>query len=175
MARVVPAEEQRRAAFEQLFRAHYRSIENFVMSRYGAIDRDAVLSHTFEVAWRRLDDIPSDATRGWLISVARNCARNEMRGTRRRNERVDEIAADLVHNPQTAPHQISAGTLESFRTAFNQLSPADREVLLLADWDGLVGADLGEALGVTKSAAAVRLHRARTRLRDIFIGDEVLR
>lgn len=174
MARVVPAEEHRRAVFEQLFRAHYHSIENFVTSRYGAIDRDAVLSRTFEVAWRRLDDIPPDATRGWLISVARNCARNELRGTRRRNEHVDEIAAVVLRNPQTEPHAISAGTLEAFRDAFAQLSAADREVLLLADWDGLVGADLAEALGVTKSAAAVRLHRARTRLRTIFIDGEVL-
>jgi RNA polymerase sigma-70 factor, ECF subfamily len=174
MARVVPAEEHRRAAFEHLFRAHYRSIENFVMSRYGSIDCDAVLSRTFEVAWRRLDDIPADAARGWLISVARNCARNEMRGTRRRHEHVDEIAAVVLRNPQTEPHAISAATLEAFRAAFGQLTPADRDVLLLADWEGLVGADLAEALGVTKSAAAVRLHRARARLRAIFIGDEVL-
>jgi len=171
MAGVVPADEQRRAAFELLFRAHYRSVENFVTSRYGSTDRDAVLSRTFEVAWRRLEDIPSDATRGWLISVARNCARNEMRGSRRRREHFDEMAA-AIQTPQTEPDPISAGTLEAFRYAFGRLSPADREVLLLADWDGLVGDDLAAALGVSKSTAAVRLHRARTRLRTTFIARE---
>src|SRR5690349_9655052 len=99
MAGVVPADGRRRAAFEQLFRAHYRAIENFVTSRYASIDSDAVLSRTFEVAWRRLDEVPTDATRGWLIAVARNCARNEMRGTRRRRAHLDELAA-VVRLPQ---------------------------------------------------------------------------
>ena len=174
MAGVVPADEQRRAAFELLFRAHYRSVENFVTSRYGSTDTEAVMSRTFEVAWRRLDDIPSDATRGWLISVARNCARNEMRGSRRRREHFDEIANVVAQSPEAEPNPISASTLEAFRYAFGRLSPADREVLLLADWDGLDGPDLAAALGVSKSTAAVRLHRARTRLRTTFIAREDL-
>ena len=171
MAGVVPADGQRRAAFERLFRTHYRSIENFVTSRYSAVDSDAVLSRTFEVAWRRLEEIPAEATRGWLIAVARNCARNEMRGTRRRRVHVEEFAA-TVELPVLAPQLISAATLEAFRTTFAKLSDADREVLLLADWDGLAGDDLAEALGVSKSTAAVRLHRARTRLRTMFIEHE---
>jgi RNA polymerase sigma-70 factor (ECF subfamily) len=172
MAGVVRADGQRRAAFEALFRTHYRSVENFVMSRYGSIDVDAVLSRTFEIAWRRLDEIPAEATRGWLIAVARNCARNELRGTRRRRVHVEEFAA-TVELPVLAPQAISAATLESFRRAFAKLSDADREVLVLADWDGLGGDDLAQALGVSKSTAAVRLHRARTRLRTMFveIGD----
>jgi RNA polymerase sigma-70 factor, ECF subfamily len=173
MAGVVPADEQRRADFDHLFRTHYRSVENFVTSRYHSIDIDAVLSHTFEVAWRRLDDIPPDATRGWLIAVAANCARNEMRANRRRRERLDELSAVLGRH-QTEPSGISSHTLEAFRRAFGSLSPADREVLLLADWDGLIGADLAAALGVSKSTAAVRLHRARTRLRTSFTADEEL-
>jgi RNA polymerase sigma-70 factor (ECF subfamily) len=62
--------------------------------------------------------------------------------------------------------------LEAFRHAFGSLSTTDREVLLLADWDGLVGADLAAALGVSKSTAAVRLHRARNRLRGRFTARE---
>jgi RNA polymerase sigma-70 factor (ECF subfamily) len=171
VAGVVPADEQGRAAFELLFRAHYRSIEAFVTSRYPTIDVDAVLSRTFEVAWRRLGDIPPDAARGWLISVARNCARNEMRGTRRRRRHVVALTAVIEHH-RAEPAPISAHTLEAFRRAFGQLSSKDQEVLLLADWDGLEGADLGAALGISKSTAAVRLHRARTRLRSSFAGGE---
>jgi RNA polymerase sigma-70 factor (ECF subfamily) len=142
-----------------------------VRSRFGSIDCDAVLSKTFEIAWRRLDDIPPEATRGWLIAVARNCARNEMRGSRRRRKHLDELAV-VVEQSHVDPPAISGQTLDAFRHAFGMLSPADREVLLLADWDGLVGADLGEALGISKSTAAVRLHRARTRLRTHFTAED---
>jgi RNA polymerase sigma-70 factor (ECF subfamily) len=171
MAGVVPGDGERRAAFEHLFRAHYRPVENFVTSRFGAIDYDAVLSKTFEIAWRRLEDIPPEATRGWLLAVARNCARNELRGTRRRRRHLDALAV-VAQPSQHEPPPISAQTLEAFRDAFNRLSPADREVLLLAEWDGLTGADLGAALGISKSTAAVRLHRARARLRTSFTGQD---
>jgi RNA polymerase sigma-70 factor (ECF subfamily) len=164
---------QRRAVFETLFRVHYRSVEAFVRSRYPSIDHDAVVSHTFEIAWRRLEEIPTEGPRGWLISVARNCARNEMRGSRRRQARLEELAA-VIRIPDVEPPSISSSTLESFRVAFSRLPAPDREVLLLADWDGLIGEDLARALGVSKTAAAVRLHRARARLRTIFTDNEGL-
>jgi RNA polymerase sigma-70 factor (ECF subfamily) len=146
-------------------------VENFVTSRFSAIDSDAVLSKTFEIAWRRFEEIPPDATRGWLIAVARNCARNELRGTRRRLRHVDALANAVRHSDREPP-QISNGTIEAFRDAFNQLSEADREVLLLAEWDGLLGADLAAAIGTSKSTAAVRLHRARARLRTTFATED---
>ena len=171
MARVVLGEGQRRRVYEQLFRTHYRSVEDYVRSRFSSLDCDAVLSKTFEVAWRRLEDIPAESPRGWLIAVARNCARNEQRGSRRRRQRLDDYAA-VIQLPDLEPPPISRDTFESFRQAFGKLSPSDREVLLLADWDGLIGDDLGAALGVSKSTAAVRLHRARARLRAYFTEED---
>ena len=49
--------------------------------------------------------------------------------------------------------------------ALERLSDADREVLLLAAWDGLSTAEVATALRCSRTAAKVRLHRARRRLR----------
>jgi RNA polymerase sigma factor (sigma-70 family) len=168
MAGVVPADDaERRSRYDQLFRSHYRAVENFVMSRYPTLDRSTVLSNTFEVAWRRLDRIPENAARGWLIGVARNCARNESRSGRRRQRRLEQlILAERPNEDGQAP--ITAETIDALRAAFELLTPNDREVLLLADWDGLTGADLGAAVGTSGATATVRLHRARTRLRKLL-------
>jgi RNA polymerase sigma factor (sigma-70 family) len=168
MAGVVPADDaERRSTFEVLFRSHYRAVETYVMSRYSNLDHHTILSNTFEVAWRRLDAIPPGAQRGWLIGVARNCALNESRHGRRRQRRSDALSASL---PRPDPHNSTTTieVLDAIRAALAQLKPAERDVILLADWDGLTGADLGAALGVKANAATVRLHRARNRLRELL-------
>jgi len=165
MAGVVPGDDaERRSRYEQLFRSHYRAVENHVMSRYPSLDCPNILSNTFEIAWRRIDNIPPEAVRGWLIGVARNCARNENRQGRRRQRRVDAFAH--VDRSVLGTHaEITMETFDSLRSAFDQLKIGDREILLLADWDGLAGDDLGAAVGTSGPTAAVRLHRARARLR----------
>ncbi len=45
------------------------------------------------------------------------------------------------------------------------LSEADREVLLLTGWYDLTGPQAAKALGCTRAAYALRLHRARKRFR----------
>jgi RNA polymerase sigma-70 factor (ECF subfamily) len=49
-----------------------------------------------------------------------------------------------------------------------KLKPADREVLQLVTWDGLSHAEAAEVLGCTSNAVALRLHKARSRLRRIL-------
>ena len=169
MAGVVPADDaERRSRYEQLFRSHYRAVENYVMSRHPTLDCPTILSNTFEVAWRRLDSVPEHAVRGWLIGVARNCARNEGRDGLRRQRRVDALV-NLERRNLDAETQITAETLAALRSAFERLKANDREILLLADWDGLTGADLGAAVGTSGPTATVRLHRARTRLRHLLL------
>jgi RNA polymerase sigma-70 factor (ECF subfamily) len=49
------------------------------------------------------------------------------------------------------------------RTALGRLSTNDREILLLAAWERLSGPALAAAVGCSRTAAAVRLFRARRR------------
>lgn len=162
--------DARRREFEDVFRAHYRAVQAYVVSRYPESDPAAIMSTTFEIAWRRFDDVPAEAARGWLIGVARNCARNERRADLRRRRHTDALASTPAPVGVDGG-QITPATVAALRDAWGRLGTRDREVLLLAEWDDLQGADLAAALGITKNAAAVRLHRARQRLRDAFAGE----
>lgn len=163
-------DRRRRLGFERVFREHYRAVNGFVTAHYPNLDTATIMSITFDIAWRRLDDIPPDAERGWLIGVARNCARNEARATRRRVSALDALvsarASDGLH-----PEPILEEHISTVVEAFRALAEADREIILLADWEQLSVADLAAALGVSTSAAGVRLHRARKRFRAYARGE----
>ncbi|MEK9736104.1 MAG: sigma factor-like helix-turn-helix DNA-binding protein, partial [Candidatus Nanopelagicales bacterium] len=54
----------------------------------------------------------------------------------------------------------------TLRTAWQKLSPRDREVLRLSAWEGLDGSALATALGISVSGAGAALSRARARFRE---------
>jgi RNA polymerase sigma-70 factor (ECF subfamily) len=55
---------------------------------------------------------------------------------------------------------------ELLADALEQLGDSDREIILLSSWEGLDLRALAPTLGCSRGAAAVRLHRARRRLRQ---------
>ena len=52
--------------------------------------------------------------------------------------------------------------------ALRRLGPRDREVLLLAEWEGLSPAQIATVIGCLTVTARGRLHRARRRFRNVF-------
>lgn len=59
------------------------------------------------------------------------------------------------------------------RRCLNALSPEERELLMLAGWEGLSAAEIGRVLGCSPTAARIRLHRARGRLKVEIDGSAV--
>jgi RNA polymerase sigma-70 factor, ECF subfamily len=57
--------------FTALYDRHYRSVLGYTLLRAGQDAAEDVVSETFLVAWRRLDDLP-DPPLPWLLGVARN-------------------------------------------------------------------------------------------------------
>ena len=62
--------------------------------------------------------------------------------------------------PQSASGEGDACALR----ALAKLSERDRDLLLLAAWDGLTADEIAVVVGCSRAAAKVRLHRARRRL-----------
>ena len=54
-------ERTREDRFEELFREHYRAVRGYALRRASGDLAQDVVSETFLVAWRRLDDVPDDA------------------------------------------------------------------------------------------------------------------
>ncbi len=160
------AERQRR--FNELFRARRGDVVAFCGWRADtASDAQDALAEVFLIAWRRLDEVPDgDAARVWLYATARRVIANQRRSRRRRSALRDRLAIQ----PDGGSAEVFApGSPEAIvHAALRRLRPADREVLLLAEWENLTPAQIGEVVGCLAVTARGRLHRARFRFRVEF-------
>ena len=129
-----------------------------------AADLDDLVEEVLLIAWRRFDDIPSDAQIPWLIGVARNVLRNAVRKQRR----ISTLESHLRPAPPDAAAEDYVIADQSVREALGSLSDDDREILLLHFWDGRTSVEIGVIFGITTNAAAVRLSRAQERFRRNF-------
>jgi len=155
--RLLPGGDGRRRRLEQLYEAHASAVFAYARRRASWADADEVVSETFLIAWRRLDQVPSQE-RGWLSGVARKVLANRNRSETRQRRVRQRLAV-------ARPGDDSAEDVDvRVHAALAQLSSTDRDALTLLAWDGLTAAEIGTALGCSRAAAYVRIHRARRRL-----------
>jgi RNA polymerase sigma-70 factor (ECF subfamily) len=149
-------ENERR--FRELFERHYGAISAYADRRCPSADADDVVAETFAVAWRRLDAVPTDDALPWLYSVARKVLANQRRSQRRWFGLLDRLRSE---QPGAAREPRDGAPVVD---ALRRLKPDEREVLLLAAWEGLSHREIGLALGASENAIGIRVHRARKRL-----------
>jgi RNA polymerase sigma-70 factor, ECF subfamily len=159
-------EQERR--FEELFEAYRSDIVAYCGWRAGSpSDAQDAVADVFLAAWRRLDDVPEgDAARVWLYATARKVMANQRRSRRRRAALHERLALEVATRPhETAPPE---GEHALVHDALRRLGPRDREVLLLAEWEGLTPAEIAQIVGCLTVTARGRLHRARRRFQAIY-------
>lgn len=166
-------------AFEQLVRLTYTETYTLAYRLVGD-EEDArdVVQETYLRAHKGLKRFRGDAQFStWLHRITANCA-NTYLGRRGRHSHDllpdDPVIADL--NPQRDPEQrVGLGDLrDQLSAALLELPPKLRAVVVLRDIYDLPHETIADQLGITESAAKVRLHRARKRLRERLypLGEE---
>ncbi|HEY3971287.1 MAG TPA: RNA polymerase sigma factor [Solirubrobacteraceae bacterium] len=155
-----------RERFEKIYREHFDRVAAYLLARANRDLAADALSRTFEVAWRRIADVPREPL-PWLLGVARKVLADLRRGQGRQDALVSRIAMTIV---ETGPdHSEALAERERTLAALASLSEAQREVLLLVAWEGLSQREVATALGCTRGAVALRLYRARTSLRKALL------
>jgi RNA polymerase sigma-70 factor, ECF subfamily len=156
-----------RQHFEALYHAHAGAVRGYALRRTTPAQADDVVAEVFLIAWRRLDDIPTDA-RVWLLGVARKVLANERRSSARQQAVRGRLEHDARTFPERAPTAEQSLTLDPaaqhVMDALRSLRESDREALLLIVWEELSHKEAARVLGVRESTFGVRLHRARRRL-----------
>jgi RNA polymerase sigma-70 factor, ECF subfamily len=148
--------------FEQLYREHVRAIAAYLRARTDQESAVDALARTFEIAWRRLSDIPENP-RAWLFGVARRVLADQRRSAGRHQALVARISETIASNTQD--HAGLFDARDAILAALMELPERQREALLLVVWDGLSQREAATVLGCSTSALSVRVHRARKRLR----------
>jgi RNA polymerase sigma-70 factor (ECF subfamily) len=136
-----------------------------------ATDAEDVMQQTLLSVVSHIGEFRGDSHfASWLFSIARShCIKQRTRGAASRATEPLERAADLEATvPRQAPDEaFSHEQLQkALDGAIQALEPAQREVLLLRDVEGLTAPEVAQALGESVDAVKSRLHRARKALRD---------
>ena len=156
--------------FDALYAAHRDEVWRY-LKRRTADDHEDLTTEVFLVAWRRRNELPHEPL-PWLYGVARKVLANHRRGDARRAALAERAAA---HAREDTPDLAEAvGLRADLAQALETLSDHDRELVLLVAWEGLAVGEAAAALGCTRAAAAVRLHRARKRLHRALSEPTVL-
>ena len=154
--------------FRAMYHENYRPLLAYARRRVDWSTAEEVVADTFLTAWRRRDDVPEGQERPWLFGVARNTIRNATRTLGRQRavrEKLRGLPEPGPDDPSSADSSTEAadGRAAVLRAALDSLAEADREVLMLVAWEELSYAEIGQMLGLTPNAVAIRVHRARKR------------
>ena len=162
-------EAESRERFVRLYETTSRRVLAYALRRVPDAEaaRD-VVSETFAVVWRRINDVPEGRGElAWIFGVARRVVANNRRSGARFARLQDRLAAvrpELTGEPVDRDQSLAPEAL----AALARLPARQQEVLRLAAWEELSLEEMAAVLHCSPNAAAVRLHRARRALQVAF-------
>ena len=160
---------------EQLFREHYPMLYR---TAYSMLDNPADAEDVPQTIFLRLlrSGLPPDLQRnpkGYLYRAAVNLSLNVIRARKRR--RFTDNPENLEIAIERSQSNASADIQQDVAEAISQLEPEAAHVVLLRYVHNFSDADIAKLLGVSRGTVAMRLFRARARLRKLMrekLGDK---
>jgi RNA polymerase sigma-70 factor (ECF subfamily) len=162
------------AAFNELFR-RYAPILERVLRRFAPIQDKIpdLVQQTFLQLHRARHDFHADSElRPWLMTIAFNLAREQLRRSRRRPEAaLDSAQEDRLAHP--AQEQFRFEARRDLTIALQQLPLDQQEVVRLHFVEELSFEEIGEKVGASTGAVRVRAHRGYSALRKLLAASNV--
>ena len=180
-----------RLAFDRLLARHRASLRAFVALRLDSrlrarFDPSDIVQETQAEAYNRLDDYLDRrpmSFRAWLLRTAYQRLQKE--GRRHRQARRDVVrelrlpdkssaafAQSILARSNSPSRAMSQQELsEQLTEALKRLSPTDREVVVMRNFEGLSNPEIAYLLDLTSDAVSKRYGRALLRLHKL-LGDE---
>lgn len=158
-----------KAAFGDLFDRYSRQVyAAALITLHHVADAEDVLSETFLVFWRKRESIAlfGGSALPWLVTTARNLARNYLRSqSRSRALSLDDSRA--TPSSDSADAMADARSLERrLGVELARLAPVDQRIVELCLLEGATYEQAGRLLGLSHAGVRNRLARARFQLRN---------
>jgi RNA polymerase sigma factor (sigma-70 family) len=150
--------------FVDVFDRHFDAIHRYLRRRVGSPIADELASETFTQAFanRKRYDLERPDARPWLYGIAHNLLRHHYRDEERALRAYARTGLDVDSSvPPDVPDSAVGSLLAN-------LSPGERDVLLLVAWAELEYAEVAEALGIPVGTVRSRLNRVRGRMRELL-------
>lgn len=175
--------EGERSAFPELIKRYLTPIYNFTLR--GGCDADSaedVSQEIFVKVWKNLEHYDESAAsfKTWLFRIARNAIVDYLR--KRKHIALSSFDTDEGDNPvadtleDTAPLQdeifARVEDKKMIEEALLKLSFADREVIVLHEYEEMTFEEIGHVLHEPLNTAKSRHRRALVKLRSIILNQK---
>ena len=153
------------AAYEGLVRRYYRAAFSVALAQLGnSMDAEDICQDAFIRALERLDQCNPERFGGWFLRIVRNCAHNYR--DYRRVRAASPLEDVTVRSSSDSSERAERAELREFlEQALAELSPTQREVVLLHDLEGWKHREIGERLDMSEVMSRQHLFNARRVLR----------
>lgn len=156
--------------FNTIFRAHMPEISRFLARRIDQADVEDLAADLFAIAWAKKGSIPQGFELPWLYKTARYLISNHRKKQNNRS-RIELLLA----RPEAAPSAESIALADSaLATAWGKLQGLERELISLWAFEGFSNREIGIALEISENAAAIRLTRAKQKLKNLLSDENFL-
>jgi len=162
---VTRAQAGDRGAFDRLYTEHVGHVYALCLRMTADAERaDTLTQDAFVRAWRALASFRGQsAFSSWLHRLTVNVVLEDVRRTRRREQRVQTV--DTLERHDTAGALADPESRVDLERAIATLPDGARAVLVLYDIEGYRQEDIACMLGIAVGTVKAQLHRARRLLR----------
>ena len=166
------------AAWAELVEATHREVYTLCLRILRDPDDAAEATQdAFVKAWRGLKRFRGEAAfTTWLYRIAFNAAISRQRSRARRWAHETESEGQvLAQMPSQSSVESAAGArieVERLQRALGTLSESYRSAVVMRDVYGMSIEEIARAAGISETAAKVRVHRGRKRLKELMYPDE---
>ena len=156
-----------RAAFEYLVHRYQAVLFRVVGNLVGGDQAEDIVQEVFLAAYANIGrfDPCKGSMRAWLLTIARNKARNT---TRKKREKTGMEEPEAIYERTPSDTLLAKEVFSQLDSALARLSFGDRTIFVLAEIEGLSYGEIAAIgklrLGTVKS----KLSRIRTKLRAII-------
>lgn len=159
-----------RLAFGQLLEMHYDFIHAVAWKwTRSSADADDIAQDVCIRLATAISGFRGDGRfRTWLYTLVLNAVRDGVRKTMREQRKTEEWSLD----PSTQGDQGDDDDMQEIWNAVQELSPKQRDAVMLVYSEGMDHGEAADVLGCSESTVSWHLHEARKRLK-IILGREV--
>jgi RNA polymerase sigma-70 factor (ECF subfamily) len=167
------------AAFEAIVQRYERQIYNFIYRMMGDPDDAYDLTQDcFVRAYRSLGNTNAELNiSAWLHRIASNACLDVLRRRKRirwlpwDNTKYEHLLEDGgVDDPER--NVVAVETTTAVQATLNKMTPRNRAALVLREYEGLSCEEIGDILGMSRSAVKSVLFRGREEFRKLYVATD---
>jgi RNA polymerase sigma-70 factor (ECF subfamily) len=164
------------AAFNELVTEYQSLVCNVCLRMLGQQQAaEDAAQEAFINAWRSIGSFRGESFRAWLLRIAANLCRDELRRRGRRPSSSLDTALEagmpdpVDEGPLPEESALNAELRSSLDAALAELPEEQRTAIVLCDVEGLDYAEIAVAMKTSLGTVKSRIARARMRMREVML------